>query len=97
MKVSEQEEVKEWVLAISVGRQNIEKQLKLDSERESYEASSIDSLGNDYPICVISGFLRVNFLSLNFFKRLSGIRRRSSIRWWKSGNTPSVGYIHCFS
>uniref|UniRef100_A0A914KFL7 Uncharacterized protein n=1 Tax=Meloidogyne incognita TaxID=6306 RepID=A0A914KFL7_MELIC len=56
LSVSEQEEVKEWVLAISVGRQNIEKQLKLDEGRESYEASSIDSLGNDYPICVISGY-----------------------------------------
>lgn len=52
----EQEEVKEWVLAISVGRQNVEKELKLDKERESYEASCVDSLGNDYPICVISGY-----------------------------------------
>ena len=45
--------MKDWVLAMSVG-QNVEKQLKMD-ERDSYEASALDSLGNQYPICVISG------------------------------------------
>jgi hypothetical protein len=47
--------VKEWVLAISVGH-TVDKQLRLD-DRDSYEASQVDSLGNTYPICAISGLL----------------------------------------
>lgn len=51
---TEQDEVKEWVLAISVD-QNMEKLLRLDG-RDSYEASAIDTLGNSYPICVVSAY-----------------------------------------
>ncbi|KAL3125667.1 hypothetical protein niasHT_009754 [Heterodera trifolii] len=53
----EHEEVKEWVLAASVG-QNVElgqKVLKMD-ERNCYEASTVDSDGNLYSVCSISGY-----------------------------------------
>jgi hypothetical protein len=46
--------VKEWVLTISVG-QSVDKQLRQD-DRDSYEASTLDSLGNQYQICAISGW-----------------------------------------
>lgn len=49
----EHEEVKEYVLAISVD-QKTRKDLKCD-ERGCFEASSIDLLGNTYPICIITG------------------------------------------
>ncbi|KAL3102659.1 hypothetical protein niasHT_029470 [Heterodera trifolii] len=53
----EHEEVKEWVLAASVG-QNVEleqKVLKMD-ERNCYEASTVDNDGNLYSVCSISGY-----------------------------------------
>uniref|UniRef100_A0A915DBD7 Intraflagellar transport protein 172 n=1 Tax=Ditylenchus dipsaci TaxID=166011 RepID=A0A915DBD7_9BILA len=52
--LEEHEEVKEWVLAISVGH-NVNKELKLDSRR-CYEASTFDADGNTYPVCVVSGY-----------------------------------------
>ena len=48
------EEIKEWVLSVSVDKK-ISKELPLD-RRGVYEASTIDSEGKEYPICVISGY-----------------------------------------
>ncbi|KAI1724366.1 intraflagellar transport protein osm-1 [Ditylenchus destructor] len=50
----EHEEVKEWVLAISVGH-DVNKELKVD-ERGCYEASTVDLDGNTYETCVFSGY-----------------------------------------
>ncbi|KAE9551982.1 hypothetical protein FO519_004806 [Halicephalobus sp. NKZ332] len=48
------EEIKEWVLSVSVDKK-ISKELPLD-KRGVYEASTVDSEGKEYPICVISGY-----------------------------------------
>ncbi|CAD5229200.1 unnamed protein product [Bursaphelenchus okinawaensis] len=48
------EEINEWVLGMSVDRKT-DKVLKTDS-RGCYEASSVDSNGQIYPICLISGY-----------------------------------------
>uniref|UniRef100_A0A914PIN1 Uncharacterized protein n=1 Tax=Panagrolaimus davidi TaxID=227884 RepID=A0A914PIN1_9BILA len=50
----EHEEVKEWVLSVSVDRK-VSKELPLD-RRGIYEASTIDGEGKQYPICVITGY-----------------------------------------
>ena len=65
--------IKEWVFSVAAGRQNEEKVLRFD-ERGCYEASTVDSDGNVYPVCVISGSFKdaLNQFCFNF--RLSSIR-----------------------
>uniref|UniRef100_A0A7E4USX7 WD_REPEATS_REGION domain-containing protein n=1 Tax=Panagrellus redivivus TaxID=6233 RepID=A0A7E4USX7_PANRE len=50
----EHEDVKEWVLAVSVDR-SVSKELPVDT-RGVYEGSLVDSEGKEYPICLISGY-----------------------------------------
>ncbi|KAI6232370.1 Intraflagellar transport protein osm-1 [Aphelenchoides besseyi] len=54
----EHEDVKEWVLSVSVD-QKVQKELKMD-ERDCYEASSVDSSGRVYPICILSAYPILN-------------------------------------
>ncbi|KAH7719862.1 hypothetical protein AAVH_12667 [Aphelenchoides avenae] len=50
----EHEEVKEWVLSVSVD-QRVQPALSVD-ENGRYEASTVDQDGNVFPVCVISGY-----------------------------------------
>lgn len=51
----EHEEIKEWVLAISV-EQSMERALPVDSNG-NFEASLTDVDGTTHPACIISGFV----------------------------------------
>lgn len=65
----EHEEVKEWVLAISV-EQSLERTLPLDS-RGNFEGSLVDSKGVTHKPCIITGLFSLSLIHLKYLLILS--------------------------